>query len=73
MDHGMHRTRLDPKSCDCGKSLTKLLTIADYAGGLESGEMVLKSSPPNQEWASVGQRESGTIAKNLWALACSKD
>lgn len=58
---------------DCGKSRTRLLTIVHYAGAMESGEMVLKSSPPNQEWAPVGQPESGTIAKDLWTLACSKD
>lgn len=58
---------------DCGKSRTRLLTIVHYAGTMESGEMVLKSSPPNQEWVPVGQLESGTIAKDLWTLACSED
>lgn len=58
---------------DCGKSRTRLVTILHYAGSMESGKMVLESSPPNQEWASVGQLESGTIAKDLWTLACSDD
>lgn len=58
---------------DCGKSRTRLLTIVHYAGAMESGEMVLTSTPPNQEWESVGELESGTIAKDLWTLACSKD
>jgi hypothetical protein len=58
---------------DCGKSRTRVKTIVHYAGAMESGEMVLESSPPNQEWVSVGQLESGTIAKDLWTLACSKD
>ena len=58
---------------DCGTSRTRLRMIVHYAGAMESGEIVLKSSLPNQEWASVGELESGTIAKDLWTLACSKD
>lgn len=57
---------------DCGKRLTRLLTILHYSGAMESGKMVLESKPSNQEWASVGQLESGTIAKDLWTLACSE-
>ncbi|MBH0200279.1 MAG: hypothetical protein HP497_12805 [Nitrospira sp.] len=57
---------------DCGKRLTRLLTILHYAGAMESGKMVLESKPSNQEWAPIGQPESGTIAKDLWTLACSE-
>jgi hypothetical protein len=56
---------------DCKNSRTRLVTILHYAGAMESGEMVLEGSPPNQEWVPVGQLESGTIAKDLWTLACS--
>ncbi len=57
---------------DCWKSRTRLLTIVHYAGAMESGEMVLKSSPSKQEWVSIDQLQSGTIAKDLWTLACSE-
>jgi hypothetical protein len=57
---------------DCGKSRTRLLTILHYAGGMEGGKMVLESKPSNQEWAPVGQPEAGTVAKDLWTLACSE-
>jgi hypothetical protein len=57
---------------DCGKRLTRLVTILHYAGVMESGKMVLESKPSNQEWAPIGQPESGTIAKDLWTLACSE-
>ncbi len=57
---------------DCGKSRTRLLTILHYAGPMESGKMVLESKPSNQEWAPIGQLEPGTIAKDLWTLACSE-
>ena len=56
---------------DCKKSLTRLVTILHYAGSMETGKMVLESKPANQDWAPVGQLESGTIAKDLWTLACS--
>ncbi|MDH5641160.1 MAG: hypothetical protein OEY28_07690 [Nitrospira sp.] len=55
---------------DCKQSLTRLVTILHYAGSMETGKMVLESKPSNQDWASVGQLESGTIAKDLWTLAC---
>lgn len=58
---------------DCKKSLTRLVTILHYAGTMGEGKMVLESRPSNQEWASVGQLESGTVAKDLWTLACSND
>lgn len=58
---------------DCGKSRTRLLTVLHYAGAMESGKMVQESKPSNQEWTPVGQPESGTIAKDLWTLACSKE
>jgi hypothetical protein len=57
---------------DCGKSRTRLLTILHYAGAMESGKMVLESKPSNREWTPVGQPEPGTIAKDLWTLACSE-
>jgi len=55
---------------DCKKTLTRLVTILHYAGSMETGDMVLESSPSNKDWAPVGQLESGTIAKDLWTLAC---
>lgn len=58
---------------DCGKAQTRLLTVMHYSGAMAEDQMVLESSPSNQEWAPVGQLESGTIAKDLWTLACSKD
>ena len=56
---------------NCPKALTRLVTILHYAGSMETGDMVLESSPSNKDWALVGQLESGTIAKDLWTLACS--
>ena len=56
---------------DCQKALTRLVSILHYAGSMETGDMVLESSPSNKDWAPVGQLESGTIAKDLWTLACS--
>lgn len=58
---------------DCGKALTRLVTILHYSGAMETGKMVLESSPSNKDWAPVGQLESGTIAKDLWTLACSEE
>ena len=58
---------------DCKKALTRLVTILHYAGAMEGGKMVLESKPSNQEWVPVGQLESGTIAKDLWTLACSEE
>lgn len=58
---------------DCKKALTRLVTIVHYAGAMEGGKMVLESKPANQDWAPVGQLESGTIAKDLWTLACSEE
>ena len=55
---------------DCKKSLTRLVNILHYAGAMETGKMVLKRSPSNKGWEPVGQLESGTIAKDLWTLAC---
>lgn len=55
---------------DCKKALTRLVSILHYAGSMETGDMVLESSPSNTDWAPVGQLESGTIAKDLWNLAC---
>ena len=55
---------------DCKKSLTRLVNILHYAGAMETGKMVLESSPSNKDWAPVGELESGTIAKDLWTLAC---
>lgn len=55
---------------DCPKALTRLVTILHYAGSMETGKMVLESSPSDKDWAPVGQPESGTIAKDLWTLAC---
>jgi hypothetical protein len=57
---------------DCKKALTRLVTILHYAGSMETGKMVLESKPSNQDWAPVGQLESGTIAKDLWTLACGE-
>jgi hypothetical protein len=57
---------------DCGQSRTRLLTVLHYAGAMEGGKMVLESKPSNQEWVPVGQPEPGTIAKDLWTLACSE-
>lgn len=58
---------------DCRKARTRLVTILHYAGTMETGKMLLESSPSNQEWTPVGELESGTIAKDLWTLACSED
>lgn len=55
---------------DCKKALTRLVSILHYAGAMETGKMVLESSPSNKDWAPVGELESGTIAKDLWTLAC---
>jgi len=55
---------------DCKKALTRLVSILHYAGSMATGDMVLESSPSNKDWAPVGQLESGTIAKDLWTLAC---
>lgn len=57
---------------DCGKSRTRLLTILHYDGAMESGNMVLESKPSTQDWTAVGQPKPGTIAKDLWTLACSE-
>lgn len=57
---------------DCGKGRTRLLTVLHYAGAMEGGKMVLESKPANQDWTPVGQPEPGTIAKDLWTLACSE-
>ena len=58
---------------DCSKARTRLVTILHYAGTMETGKMLLESSPSNQEWTPVGEPESGTVAKDLWTLACSED
>ena len=58
---------------DCRKARTRLVTILHYAGTMETGKMLLESSPSNQEWTPVGEPESGTVAKDLWTLACSED
>lgn len=57
---------------DCGKARTRLLTVLHYAGVMESGNMVLESKPSNQDWTPVGQPEPGTVAKDLWTLACGE-
>lgn len=57
---------------DCGQAQTRLLKILHYAGAMEGGKMVLESKPSNQEWTPVGQPEPGTVAKDLWTLACSE-
>ena len=57
---------------DCGKARTRLLTVLHYAGAMEGGNMVLESKPSNQDWTPVGQPEPGTVAKDLWTLACSE-
>lgn len=57
---------------NCAKAQTRILSILHYEGAMESGNMVLESKPTNQDWAPVGQLESGTIAKDLWTLACSE-
>ena len=57
---------------DCGQSRTRLLTVLHYDGAMEGGKMVLESKPSNQEWTPVGQPEPGTVAKDLWTLACSE-
>lgn len=57
---------------DCGQARSRLLTVLHYADAMEGGKMVLESKPSNQEWTPVGQPEPGTIAKDLWTLACSE-
>lgn len=55
---------------DCAKAVTRILTIQHFAGPMESGTKVLEKTAANEEWEPVGQLESGTIAKDLWTLAC---
>ncbi|MCP9471057.1 MAG: hypothetical protein NNA31_13815 [Nitrospira sp.] len=55
---------------DCAKALTRILMIQHFAGPMESGKKVLEKAAADQEWESVGQLESGTVAKDLWTLAC---
>src|SRR5690348_14110007 len=57
---------------DCGQARTRLLKVMHYADAMEGGKMVLESKPSNQDWTPVGEPESGTIAKDLWTLACSE-
>ncbi|MCS6897405.1 MAG: hypothetical protein NZM29_05475 [Nitrospira sp.] len=55
---------------DCVKAVTRVLLIQHFSGPMESGKKVLERTPPNQEWEAVGPLESGTVAKDLWVLAC---
>ncbi|MCP9471417.1 MAG: hypothetical protein NNA30_01615 [Nitrospira sp.] len=55
---------------DCATALTRVLTIQHFAGPMESGKKVLEKTAAGEEWEPVGQLESGTVAKDLWTLAC---
>ncbi|MCP9463487.1 MAG: hypothetical protein NNA25_01675 [Nitrospira sp.] len=55
---------------DCAKAATRILMIQHFAGPMESGKKVLERATPDREWEPVGQLESGTVAKDLWTLAC---
>lgn len=55
---------------DCAKERTRLLEVTNYAGQMGTGQVVATSNFDHQEWEPVGPLESGTIAKDLWTLAC---
>lgn len=55
---------------DCAKMLTRVVTIQHFAGPMESGKKVLEKTATSEEWEPVGRLESGTVAKDLWTLAC---
>jgi hypothetical protein len=55
---------------DCAKERTRLLEITKYSDQMGNGQILSQSSLDEQEWEPVGPLESGTIAKDLWTLAC---
>jgi len=55
---------------DCAKEHTRLLTVTNYSGEMGNGQIVSNKNFDQPEWAPVGPLESGTIANDLWTLAC---
>jgi len=55
---------------DCAKERTRLLAITNYADKMGNGQEVSNRNFDQPEWAPVGPLEAGTIAKDLWTLAC---
>jgi hypothetical protein len=55
---------------DCAKERTRLLEITKYSDQMGSGPVVANSNFDQPEWEPVGPLEYGTIAKDLWTLAC---
>lgn len=55
---------------DCAKAATRIVAIQHFAGPMESGKKVLEKTATSEEWEPVGRLESGTVAKDLWTLAC---
>jgi hypothetical protein len=55
---------------DCAKERTRLMVIMNYADNMGEGQEVAHSSFDQQEWTPVGSLEAGTVAKDLWTLAC---
>jgi hypothetical protein len=55
---------------DCAKERTRVLEVTKYSDQMGGGQLLSHSSLDEQEWAPVGPLESGTIAKDLWTLAC---
>lgn len=57
---------------DCAKERTRLLAITNYSDKMGSGKVVFNSNFDEQKWVPVAPLEPGTIAEDLWKLACGK-
>ncbi|TKS60582.1 MAG: hypothetical protein EWM72_01317 [Nitrospira sp.] len=57
---------------DCTKERTRLLAITKYSDKMGNGKVVFTSNFDEQEWAPVAPLTPGTIAQDLWTLACGK-
>lgn len=67
---GSFRSAKIQREYDCAKAVTRILAIQHFEGPMETGKKVLEKATPDREWEPVGQLESGTVAKDLWTLAC---
>ena len=57
---------------DCRSERTRLLAITNYSDQMGSGKMVSTSTFDEPKWVPVAPLEPGTIAQDLWVVACSK-
>lgn len=57
---------------DCAKEQTRVLAITKYEDKMGNGKVVSSRTFDEPEWVSAAPREPGTIAQDLWIVACGK-